>query len=267
MHQRSYGALRLGFKRREHGTVLADLRQEGCLKARFPRSEPGAWAGAVTLNTSGGVAGGDRLGIAVRAGAGTRLSIASQAAERFYRAIPGSYAEVSNHLTVEPGAALEWLPQETILFDRCALRRRLRIDLAVEASFLGVESLVFGRAAMGETVGTAEIDDLVELRREGKLVLHDRIRLHGPVSALLDRRAVAAGARAAGTLIHVAPEAESRLDALRVALAPFDAGASFADGLLLARIVARDGAALRSAVVAGLNVLRDGRKLPRVWLC
>ncbi len=165
------------------------------------------------------------------------------------------------------GAALEWLPQETILFDGCALRRRLCIDLAPDASFLGVESLVFGRTAMGEAVHRADINDLVELRRAGKLLLHDRIRLHGPVADLLARPAIGAGARAVATLIHAAPGAEARLDPLRAALAPFDAGASAFDGMLIARIVAADGASLRAAVVRGLNVLRDGRTLPRVWLC
>ena len=247
--------------------MLDDLRQEGCLKARFPRAEPGAWAGAVTLNSSGGVAGGDRLATDITAGPGTAASLASQAAERFYRALSGTQAHVTTTLTVGEGAALEWLPQESIFFDRCALGRRLLIDVAADGWFLGVESLVFGRAAMGEIVHTAVIDDLIELRHAGTLLLHDRTRLRGPVAQLLQRPATGAGARAVATLLHVAPNAATHLEDLRAALAPYDAGASFVDGLLLARIVAPDSAVLRTAVITGLNVVRDGRKLPRVWLC
>ena len=87
----------------------------------------------------------------ITAGPGTSATIASQAAERIYRALPGQTASIATTLHAEPGAALEWLPQETILFDRCALDRRLDIHLAPDAWFLGVESLVFGRAAMDET--------------------------------------------------------------------------------------------------------------------
>ncbi len=267
-HQRAQGTLRLSFKRRGDATVLDGLRQEGCLKARFPRMEHGAWAGAVTLNSSGGVAGGDVLDMAVAAGPGTRATVASQAAERFYRALPGTApARVSTALRVAPGAALEWLPQESILFDRCAVRRRLSVDLAGDAWFLGVEQLVFGRTAMGEAVRDARLRDLIELRRDGRLLLHDAIRFDGPVQSLLDRRATGGAARGVATLVHAAPDAESRLDALRGALAGYDAGASAWDGLLVARIVAADGACLRAAVVAGLSALRAGRPLPRVWLC
>ncbi len=267
-HQRAHGTLRLSFKRRGGTTVLDGLRQEGCLKARFPRAEHGAWAGAITLNSSGGVAGGDALDTAVTVGPGTRATVASQAAERFYRALPGTApARVSTMLNVAPGAALEWLPQESILFDRCAVRRRLSVDLAGDAWFLGVEQLVFGRTAMGEAVRDAWVRDRIELRRDGRLLLHDAIRLDGPVQSLLDRRATGGAGRGVATLVHAAPDAEARLDALREALAGYDAGASAWDGLLVARIVAADGACLRAAAVAGLAVLRAARPLPRVWLC
>ncbi len=247
--------------------MLDGLRQDGCLKARFPRRSEGGWAEAVTLNSSGGVAAGDRLATRVAAGPGAFATVASQAAERFYRALPETVAEVTNAVEVGDGAGLEWLPQETILFDRCALRRRLSVELAENAWFLGVESLVFGRTAMGETVEQASLDDLIEVRRGGRRLLHDRIRLSGAVAGLLGRRAVGKGAAAVATLIHVAPAAEGGLDDVRAALAPFEAGASAWDGMLVARIVAENGACLRAAVVAGLAVLRAGRPLPRVWSC
>ncbi|MGI4950670.1 MAG: urease accessory protein UreD [Janthinobacterium lividum] len=270
-HQRAWGELRVSFKRRSEATVLDGLRQDGCLKARFPRTDPPDWPGAVTLNSAGGIAGGDRLATHIIAGAGTTASIASQAAERVYRALPGLVAEVTTRLDVAAGAALEWLPQETILFDRCALRRRLEIELADDSWFLGVESLVFGRAAMAEQIETALLHDRITLRRGGALLLHDAIRLDGPVAPLLRRAAIGGGGGAVATLIHAGPGAAGLLDPLRAALAPFEAGASCWDGVLLARIVAPAGGAagssLRRAVVAGLNILRGGRTLPRVWLC
>ena len=265
--QRATGTLHVAMKHRDGTTVLDRFRQEGCLKARLPRPENGAWTSIVTLNSSGGVAQGDRLATRIDAGQGTQVTVASQAAERFYRSPGGAPSHVRTVLCVADGAALEWLPQEAILFDRCALDRRLDIELAESASFLGVETLVFGRALMGETVHEAALRDTIRVSRGGRLLLHDAIRLEGEVQAVLDRPAVAGGHRAVATLLYAAPDAPDRLDDVRTALAPWQAGASVIGDLLAARIVAADGACARAAIVAGLVCLRDGRPLPRVWSC
>jgi len=267
-HQRAIGSLHVAVKRRGPASVLADLRQDGCLKARFPR--PVDWAEVVTLNSSGGVAGGDRLDSRFEVLAGARATFASQAAERFYRALPGDPpALVRTRLAVADGASAEWLPQEGIIFDRAALDRALEVDLAEDSWFLGVESLVFGRTAMGERVATARLADTIRVRRGGRLLLHDAIRLTGDVASALGSAATAGGGAGVATLIHVAPDAQARLDAFRAAMAaaPGDAGASAWDGMLVGRIVATDGARLRATVMAGLAALRDGRALPRVWQC
>jgi urease accessory protein len=264
--QRAVGELRVDMRARDGRTVLEGLRQAGCLKARFPRPEHPDWASIVTLNTSGGIAGGDALSSSFTVRDGARATIAAQAAERFYRALPGSaVSHVRTRIAAEARAAVEWLPQETILFDRCALDRRLDVELEADSWFLGVESLVFGRAAMGESVELASVRDAIRVRRAGRLLLHDAIRLDGDVAATLQRPAIADGARAVATLVHVAPNAEAALDSVREALP--HGGASAWDGMLIARILAADGAALRMAVTGVLRVLRAGRPLPRVWLC
>lgn len=247
--------------------MLDDLRQEGCLKVRFPRTERAAWPGAVLLNTAGGIAGGDRLSSTIHAGPGTAATLTTQAAERYYRALPGSYAAVTTKLTVADGAALEWLPQETILFNGCALRRELRVTLAEHAWFLGLEQLVFGRTAMQERVVEASIRDLIHIERHGRPLLHDAIRFEGPVQEILDRPASANGGRAVATMVLVADNGADLVMALRTALTPWDAGVSAWDGMVVARIVAENGACLRAATVAGLGALRAGRPLPRVWEC
>jgi urease accessory protein len=266
--QRATGELRVSVKRRGGESVLDGLRQSGCLKARFPRALAAGWFDATTVNTSGGVVGGDRLESVISVGEGARATIAAQAAERFYRALPGSAASrVRTAVHVGHDAAAEWLPQETILFDRCALDRRLTVDVAPGSWFLGVEMLVFGRAAMGERVVTARLRDLIQVRRGGDLLLHDAIRLDGDVDQVLAATATAGGARAVATLVYVAPDAEARLDAVREALTVPDFGASAWNGMLIARILSPDGAPVRRSVMAALAVLRDGRPLPRVWLC
>lgn len=267
-HQRAIGELQVAVRRRGDATVLAGLRQSGCLKARFPRGEPGGWLECVTLNLSGGVAGGDRMDSTFAIGEGARASIAGQAAERFYRALPGAApACLRTTITVGQGGAAEWLPQQSILYDGCALDRVLSVELAADAWFLGVEGLVFGRAAMGETVADGRLRDLIRIRRDGRLLLHDAALLQGPIAALLARPAVARGARAVATLFHVAPDVEAAVAPVRAALATAEAGVSDWNGLLLARILAPDGAALRAATIAALSAIRGARPLPRVWHC
>ncbi len=266
--QRSTGTLHVTYRDRDGTTALADLRQEGCLKARFPR--PTGWAEAVMLNSSGGVAAGDHLTLRLEVGPNAQATFTAQAAERFYRARPADApATVQTTLAVAEGASAEWLPQETILFDACALTRTLSIDLAETAWFLGVETLVFGRALMGETVQTTRLRDTIRLRRGGKLLLHDAIRIEGEAAPLLAQRASAAGAIAMATLIHAAPAAPAMLEPLRAALATTQAqaAASTWNNILVARIVAPDSATLRTTIVAALTVLRDSRPLPRVWSC
>ena len=289
--QRARGDLHVSLKRRGAATVLDGLRQAGCLKVRLPRPVVDGWADVVTLNTGGGIAGGDRLDSAFDVQPGARVTIAAQAAERFYRALPGSApSRVRTRITVAEDAAAEWLPQETILFDRCAMDRRLDVELADSAWFVGVESLVFGRTAMGERVHRARLSDLIRVRRDGRLLLHDAMRLEGEVDALLRRKPIAGGACAVATVLHVAPDAEARLAVVREALLrpplplaedatvrgvagegattrPSESAASAWDGLLLARILAPDGAGLRGAVSRVLMALRAPRPLPRVWLC
>ena len=264
--QRAVGELRVELRVRDGRTVLDGLRQVGCLKARFPRQDDHSWLNVVTVNTSGGVVGGDVLENAFVLGPGARATISAQAAERFYRILPGSAASrVRTQITAADRSAVEWLPQETILFDRCALNRRLHVELGQAAWFLAVECLVFGRAAMGEVVERGSLRDVIELRRGGCLLLRDAICMDGAVATTLRRSAVAGGARAVATVVHVGPSAEDALDAVREALP--QCGVSAWDGMLLARIIAADGASLRPLVVAALGVLRGERPLPRVWHC
>jgi urease accessory protein len=266
--QRALGRLDLRFRRDQSGrTRIQNFYQAGCLRARLPRPVDAAWCEAVVMNVSGGIAGGDALTSLITLDEGASAIVAAQAAERVYRALDGQSARLTQEITLGAGAALDFLPQETILFDGFALDRRLRAELGAGARYLSVESLVFGRQAMGEALLSGALRDRIEIFREGKLVLCDLVRLAGDLAALLARPAVAAGARAMATLIYAAPDASARLPPLRAALelGPCEAGASLVDSVLVARILAPDSASLRVSVLAALAICRDGRALPRVW--
>ncbi len=255
---------------RAHGSVeidvkngpepLAHLRQSGCMRVLFPRCETGTEA--VFLNTAGGVTGGDRLSVHARS-AGT-LTLTTQAAERIYRAQTGEVGEIRNHLHLDQGARLNWLPQETILFEGSTLNRALQVDMAADARFLMVEPLVFGRALMGETLHDALITDNIRIRRGGDLVFADALRLHGDIQDQLQNPAIADGAGAMASLLLIDPAAETRLDDLRQLL-PKTAGASLIrQGVLFARVLAADSFELRKTLVPALCLLHGGH-LPRTW--
>jgi urease accessory protein len=267
--QRAVGRLALSFRAASPlaPTRIEQFYQEGCLKSRLPRPVDPGICEAVLMNISGGIAGGDTLATSLTLGAHASACIAGQATERIYRALGHDPARITTQITVGQGASLDYLPQETILFDGFSLHRTLEIDLAEDARFLCVESLVFGRHAMGEQLQTGSLRDRIGLRRNGKTLLTDMVRLEGDVQALLGRKALANGAGAMATLIYAAPDAAARLEPTRALLdaSPCEAGASLVHGVLLARLLAPSSVLLRATVVKILCLCRDGRALPRVW--
>jgi len=263
---RSGGVLRLEFKRRGDATVLDRLYQSGCLKARLLRPEPRHCAEAVLLNMSGGVVGGDRLFHDIRWGPATHAVVTTPACEKLYRAASCT-ATVQTALSVAEGASAEWLPQETIVFDRAMVKRDLQVRLAVGATFTGIESVVLGRAEMGETVQRVWLRDCWRIWRGDRLIYADAFNLGGNVSELLIRAPTLQGHRAFANLLHIGPRAEAELQRIRDFLADCGCicGASAWNGMLSARLVARDGATLRQAVAQALGIIRGNLALPRVW--
>ena len=265
--QRAAGLVRLEVGQRALRTRIVSLRQQGCLKLLFPRVADGSMLEAVTVNCSGGIAAGDRLDSIIDCAADTHLVLTAQAAERCYRARPGEApAQVTAHMRVGRAARMEWLPQETILFEGARLHRRLAVEMDPDASFLAVESRVFGRSLRGERMRRLDVSDRIVITRDGRPVLIDTLELHGDAEAALSRPAVGGGAVAAAMIVLVAPDAERRLSQVRHLL-DGDAGASAWDGMLLVRLVSREAARHRALIASVLSVLRDGRPLPAVWRC
>jgi urease accessory protein len=266
---RSQGRLDLSFRRRGTGTAIDRSFQSGCLRMRLPRQEaPGDDPCAVLINTAGGVAEGDRIAQAICWDEGARAIVATQAAEKVYRALAHG-SEIETRLEVGRGAHAEWLPQETILFDGARLRREARIILAEDVSFLGVEAVVLGRAAMGETMRAGSLRDRMRIWRGGRLIYADTLALDADVQALMARSAIGGGANAMAVLVHASDRASALIDPVRAALegAKGRAAASSWNGLLAVRLLAPDGETLRHDIAAALAVLRDGQPLPRVWRC
>lgn len=232
----------------------------GATKALFPR---GPMMQALILNTAGGLTGGDRFEAEIAVGEGSHLTVTTQAAERAYRAASGQ-AELRTRASVAAGGGLHWLPQELILFDGCAIDRRLTIDLAADATLLLVEPVIFGRAAMGEVVRAGHLRDVIDIRRAGAPLYRDHLWLTGDLAARMARPALGGGAGAMACVLLVAPDAEAQLTALRPALPPLCGASLPAPDVLALRLLAADGFVLRQTLLPLLDRLSRNR-LPISW--
>jgi urease accessory protein len=261
---RAQGSVRFDVHQAEGVTRRRRLHESGSLRVRFPSPET-AGLSAVFVNTAGGIAGGDRFDIDISTGEGSRLVVTTAAAEKVYRA-QGPAAEVNIALKLAEASHLAWLPQETILFDRARMVRRIDIELAESASLLLCEIVVFGRAAMAEQMRHGEFVDHWRMRRGGRLVWAETIRLDGDIGGKLAKVAVAGGGAAIGTALIV-PGDQALVEELRGAREAFggEVGISCWNGFAMARFCAQDAARLRADMMAVLG-RASGPALPRLWL-
>jgi urease accessory protein len=260
---RATGRIALSVVAADGRTRRARVGEDGSLRARFP-NVTGDPLEAVIVNTGGGMTGGDRFAVSLQVGEGASLVAGTTAAEKIYRST-GADAEMDVTLSVSAGGRLAWLPQETILFDRARLKRRIDIDLADGASLVMAESVVFGRAAMGEAMFEGAWSDRWRLRIGGNLVFAENVRLDGAIADKLAQGATAAGGIALATVL-VAPGGGETPAAVRALDDEFtgEVGISAWNGIAVARLVARDGAVLRHDLIALLASL--GISVPRLWL-
>jgi urease accessory protein len=261
---RAQGAVTFDVHQVEGVTRRRHLHESGSLRVRFPSPEAEGLS-AVFVNTAGGIAGGDRFDIDILTGAGAGLVVTTAAAEKIYRA-EGPAARLNIALKAEAGSHLAWLPQETILFDRARVLRQIDIDLSESASLLLCEIVVFGRAAMGERMRQGEFVDRWRLRRGGRLVFAETIRLDGDIGEKLARPAVAKGGVAIGTALIVPGDAAlvERIREVSNSLSS-EVGISAWNGFAMARFCAQDAARLRADMMTVLG-RASSSALPRLWL-
>ena len=268
--QRGEGAAEIVFARRGEKTALKHLYQRTPCRVLFPDAEIGDPTLAVLLTTSGGLTGGDSIRIDATAMAGSAATLATQAAEKLYRSL-GPETRVDVALTVEAGAYLEYLPQETILFDGARLARRTRADIAPGGRLLSCEMLVFGRAAHNERLTRGTVYDGWQLQRDHMLVWADALALDGDIGARLNSPFAFAGAEAIATVVYAGDDASGLLPFARKLAENGGSrgGATMVRGIVLARFFGAPAAAVRADLSRYLRGFRAAlgwpARLPRVW--
>lgn len=250
---------------------LSHLYQQAPLRVLFPHHPAHEPATAAIVTTSGGLVGGDRLSVDVTAHAGAQALVTAQAAEKVYRS-RGPDCRIDVRLTVEDGAWLEWLPQETILFDGARLRRLTAIERKPGGRILAGEILVFGRTARDERLQYGLIHDGWEIRRDGRLIWSDALHLDGDLAHVLNHRGCFAGAAAFATAAYVGDDAADRLVLARglIENSPARASATVVQGVLVMRWLGNDALDVRRAFGAFWTGFRHAvaglaATLPRLW--
>ena len=267
---RTAGGARIRLRDDGGTTRLAELWHHDPMRVLMPAAIGDAIPHVVLLNTAGGLVGGDAVAVRVALTGAARALVTGQAAEKVYRS-DGPAVEIDNALSVGDGGWLEWMPQETILFDGCRLRRRLAIDLAGGARCLVGELVVFGRLARGERVVQARFFDRWDLRRDGRLVWTDRLGFGFDDAPVLRAPFGFGDAAAMATLVHAGPGAAARLADIRALLGEETGIAATCMGdMLLVRALVADPVPLRRRLAAIWRYLRAEAGglppvLPRLW--
>ena len=261
-------SLRLRFEDHAGTTRLVDREHRGPLRVQKPLYPEGPRiCHAIMIHPPGGVVGGDRLAVDVAAGAATHAFLTSPGAAKWYRA-NGKLSMQDVRIEAGPGAAVEWMPQETIFFNDARVQMAHQVELAADASYIGAEILCFGRSASGERFDAGTITQRTQVRRGGKLVWWEQGVLDGASPAM---RSVLGldGASVCATLIGVGKPLPAPLLAAMRALDPMLA-VTQVKSVFAARYLCSDSELARRVVTLVWQTLRPhllgcAAPVPRIW--
>ena len=255
-----HGKAHISFDARRGRTALGEVYQSDPLRVLFPDTGGEEPLTGVMITTSGGLVSGDRLEINVVAGANTESRIMAQAAEKIYRST-GTDTQVDIRLKADSGAWLEWLPQETILFESARLQRTTTVEVAAGAQALLGEMIVFGRTAHGERMTQGLLRESWNIYQSGRLSWRDALHLDCDLEQVLQASAGFDGASSCASMIYVGEDAAAQQDAVRECVQAqcndsLHAATSCLNEVLVTRWLGRDSLQLRQAYGVGWSELR-----------
>ncbi len=268
-----HGLARLDFHLADGETRLKDLYHHDPLRVLFPDPGAGEPPQAVLVTTSGGLVGGDGLEIEATVHDGARAMRLPQAAEKIYGSDTAD-CSIGVRLWAGKNAWLEYLPQETILFEGARLDRLMQIDAAPGASVMAGEMLVFGRIARGERLSKGLVHDAWEVRIDCRLIWADALYMDGNLATTIADPACFDGAAAYASALYLGDDAPDHLETARELMDRSGpgllTGASLVNDVLVMRWLGRDAFDLRQAFGkfwASFRAEAQGLpgQLPRLW--
>ena len=260
--------LKLGFEVRREATVLARRERFGPLGVQRPFYPEGEVCHVYLLHPPGGVAGGDQLQIDTDLQPGSQALITAPGATKFYRSA-GALAEQNQQLTIADGASLEWLPHENIYFPDARVTMRTRIDLQGSARLAWRETHCLGRPVIEESFGDGILDSRLELWRDGKPLLIERLR----VDRKSRERLSVLNSKPVTAMALFSPATEAHLLVARAVMSALKdphIGATLLDDLLVVRYLgesSEEATRIISKIWSNLREPLFGRPaaVPRIW--
>lgn len=258
--------LQLGFAAKNAKTVLVEREHRGPLTVQRPFYPEGGVCHVYLLHPPGGIVAGDRLSISVCAATKSHALLTTPAAGKFYRS-GGEQASQSVSLKIATDATLEWLPQETIVYEGARMTSSMVIELEQNAGFIAWEVLAFGRPAAGEAFNSGEAMLNWQLTRDGKLFYQERLRL--------DAKAFSArwglnGESACGTLF-ASPTSAAHLEAVQQLIGEHpNRGVTRIDDMLICRAIDARADQLREFFqqvwqLIRTDIVQQAPCSPRIW--
>ncbi|QXZ13678.1 urease accessory protein UreD [Pseudomonas sp. AO-1] len=221
----------------------------------------------IIVHPPGGIAGGDRLNISARVEQDAWAQITSPGAAKWYRAAGPAYQQLD--LQVAAGATLEWLPQETIVYSAAQAELTTSIELEGDARLFYWDVVALGRPASGERFDLGHFQAHLDIRRDGRLLWHERQRITGG-DGLLDSPIGLDGRPVFATLLVTGEIDAELLERCRSLGHAVRGDLTQLPGLLVARCLASEALLARAWLIDLWRLLRPallGREAqpPRIW--
>ena len=245
--------------------ILKEHREQGNLKARLIKNY-NFNDELIIINTAGGLTSGDLNVNLIIVSDNVNLNITTQSMEKIYFCKNISSYNYIN-IVVGSNSYVSWLPLETIFFNGGKLRRRINIELAAKSSFLGIETIIFGRKAMGEKVIKGNLDDAWQIYQNGTLVYSDFNRISGNISKKLSHKLVMRGNCILCNIVFVGKKIKTykRKILNNIPDSKHMAGVSIVNGVLLLKVLAKDISDIRLFLEKLFYVFDKNFNVPKLW--
>jgi urease accessory protein len=261
--------LALEFTFADRKTTLSGKTHDGPLVVQKPLYPEGSGiCHAIVVHPPGGIAGGDELVLAAKTGENASALLTTPGATKWYRSA-GAWAR--QRIALDVKGTLEWLPQETIVFDGALGDSGCEVDLAPGAGIIGWDIVCLGRTGSGERFARGMFRSSIRIRREGRLLWLERARIEGG-GRLLDSPAGLGGSPVFGTLFACSLNLNQEFATEMRKIEPETGrgAVTLLPGILLARYLGDSTEAARRYFIALWRILRPalaGREAtePRIW--
>jgi len=251
-------------------TIINSRKHQGPLVIQKPFYPEGDPCHIYLLHPPAGLVGGDRLTLSVSLQQDAHVLITTPGAAKFYRS-NGSIAAQQQTLQIADNALLEWLPQETIVFDKSNAEVRTSVRLSANAKFIGWEICCLGRQAGNLPFNDGQFVQKIQLQRDNIPLLIERALYQGNTPILSSAWGLA-NHTTVGTMM-ITPANQQLLESIRAQVkvdSPQLFSATLMNGVLVCRYLGAQAANAKKVFTQVWEISRPAIQninacVPRIW--